>query len=482
MVDKLDYNEINQMVKEYLKFHGLEQTLELFQTEERTKYYNNKGSKSHQLNIVPQDIDHLQRFPGLYHLYTEDKLAEGNVSKNEEEYKMLSKQHSSVLQSARQIFSIAINCLQQLHNIKDGNSMTENLGETIDNYNIQLGKYNQILSSEGKCDRSELFSEAVMNEHKTKLNQAKQENNYKSIVEVLLSLRVNALQISPELRKNLVYELIRNDVFLLTARTKNQFLMELLDIKHKGLRHSLLALISVIVSTLKGVEYLVTNDQLIIARIIDILKEQEDGSVNQRFCVAILQKISIKEDTIAVFLEQGLIEWILSLIERSTSKEVHIFSLDFSSALLANMLHATTTHEYLIKNASKTKSLMIRILDLLKKKIPTSVLMHLLICLSYLNKEKFSQQAEQCGFADCISEFVEYYSKIPVIENENGEIDKRTVLDLCAHMFHPKDVSNDLSQTLEYNDMKPDDKIREFENEQGDLIFECFQDEEKMFE
>ena len=26
-----------------------------------------------------------------------------------------------------------------------------------------------------------------------------------------------------------------------------------------------------------------------------------------------------------------------------------------------------------------------------------------------------------------------------------------------------------------------DDKIREFENEQGDLIFECFQDEQKMF-
>ena len=112
-----------------------------------------------------------------------------------------------------------------------------------------------------------------MNEHKNKLIQAKVEGNNKSIVEVLLSLRVNALQISPELRKNLVYELIRNDVFLLTTRAKNQFLMELLDIKHKGLRHALLALISVIVSTLKGVEYLVTNDQLLIARIIDILKE-----------------------------------------------------------------------------------------------------------------------------------------------------------------------------------------------------------------
>ena len=110
--------------------------------------------------------------------------------------------------------------------------------------------------------------------------------------------------------------------------------------------------------------------------------------------MAILQKISIKEDTIAVFLEQGLIDWILSLIERSTKKEVHIFSLDFSSALLANMLHAITTHEYLLKNAQKTKDLMIRILRLLKEKIPTSVLMHLLICLSYLNKEKFSAFAE----------------------------------------------------------------------------------------
>ena len=71
--------------------------------------------------------------------------------------------------------------------------MTDNLGETIDNYRIQLGKYNQILSSEGKCDRAELFSEAVMNEHKQKLIQAKQEGNLKGVIEVLLSLRVNAL-------------------------------------------------------------------------------------------------------------------------------------------------------------------------------------------------------------------------------------------------------------------------------------------------
>jgi len=76
-------------------------------------------------------------------------------------------------------------------------------------------------------------------------------------------------------------------------------------------------------------------------------------------------------------------------------------------------------------------------------------------------------------------------SRRPISENENDEIDKRTVLDLCAHMFHPKDLNghgHDMSQSFDYNDMKQDDKIREFENEQGDLIFECFMDEDQMFE
>jgi hypothetical protein len=167
--------------------------------------------------------------------------------------------------------------------------MTENLGETIDNYKVQLGKYHQILSSEGKYDRSELFSEAVMNEHKQKLIRAKEESNIRGVVEVLLSLRVNALQISPELRKNLVYELIRNDVFLLHTKQRNTFLLDLLKQNNKALKHALLALVSVIVSTLKGVEYIVSNDIKIMKKIIEvnstflvfkILKDQPDGSVN----------------------------------------------------------------------------------------------------------------------------------------------------------------------------------------------------------
>lgn len=113
---------------------------------------------------------------------------------------------------------------------------------------------------------------------------------------------------------------------------------------------------------------------------------------------------------------------------------------------------------------------------MIKENVPTSVLMHILICLSYLSKEKFNSMKEECKFYDRITEFVEYYSQIKA-SNESAEIDKRTVLDLCAHMFHPKDATMDISEAMEINDMKYEDRIKEFENEQGDLIFECFQDE-----
>ena len=89
-----------------------------------------------------------------------------------------------------------------------------------------------------------------------------------------------------------------------------------------------------------------------------------------------------------------------------------------------------------------------------------------------------------------ISDFVEWYSiKNPIFDASSPEgghgknpaanaiVDKKTVLDLCAHMFHPKESSHDVSGTMEYNELKQEEKIKEFENVQGDLIFECFQDE-----
>ena len=67
-------------------------------------------------------------------------------------------------------------------------------------------------------------------------------------------------------------------------------------------------------------------DLSIIEKVIDILKDQEDGSVTQRFCVAILQKVSVKESTIDTMVEKGMIQWVLKLLEKSKTADIHIFS------------------------------------------------------------------------------------------------------------------------------------------------------------
>ncbi|MCQ2821402.1 MAG: hypothetical protein MJ252_29430 [archaeon] len=219
-----------------------------------------------------------------------------------------------------------------------------------------------------------------------------------------------------------------------------------------------------------------SNGPDIVEKIIEIMKGIEDGQVIQRFCIAILQKMSVKEATIEIYLKAGLIDWIIKLLQRSRENDIHIFCLDFSSALLANILHSNITLEYLEKNKTLCQDLTETFLVMIKEKIPTSVLMHILICLSYLSKDRFNDVKEECKFYDRITDFVEYYSNIRA-NNESAEIDKRTVLDLCAHMFHPKDNTMDMSEAMEINDMKYEDRIKEFENEQGDLIFECFQDE-----
>lgn len=91
------------------------------------------------------------------------------------------------------------------------------------------------------------------------------------MIEVLLSLRVNALQIAPELRKNLVYELIRNDIFLIEENSNFNFVEGMLTINNNSLKHAVTSLISVVSSTLRGVEYLTTSSNMvIISRIIDV--------------------------------------------------------------------------------------------------------------------------------------------------------------------------------------------------------------------
>ena len=94
---------------------------------------------------------------------------------------------------------------------------------------------------------------------------------------------------------------------------------------------------------------------MIIATLIQIMtqvSESEDGTVNQRFLVAILQKVSIKSDSIPILVDMCMIQFILDLVQRAMSKEIDAgltFALDFGSALLANILHAQSTIDFMLE-------------------------------------------------------------------------------------------------------------------------------------
>lgn len=85
-------------------------------------------------------------------------------------------QHHKTLEQARAIFTIAVSCLQHLHNLKEGSVTTDGLAEAIENYKVDLGKYHKILLTEFNSESSsQLFSEAILQDHKNKIIRAKQE-------------------------------------------------------------------------------------------------------------------------------------------------------------------------------------------------------------------------------------------------------------------------------------------------------------------
>ena len=207
-------------------------------------------------------------------------------------------------------------------------------------------------------EKTELINKEIIIEHKNNLSIAKKEQNNIRIMEILLSLRLNALQTNPDLRKNLLDELIKNDILFINENKNNYFINDLLRIHSYQIRHSILSVLSIIASTYNGVNYLLSNNYDILIKIIEIMKGTDDGQVLQRFCISILNKISIKEESIEFYLKYGIIDWIVKLLQRSRINNINSFCIDFSSALLANILRSKITLIFLENNNSICRNLM----------------------------------------------------------------------------------------------------------------------------
>ena len=74
--------------------------------------------------------------------------------------------------------------------------------------------------------------------------------------------------------------------------------------------------------------------------------------------------------------------------------------------------------------------------------------MHLLITLSYLCKDKFKKHMEEVNIMKRIHEFTILYENNFNRDGDAAEMDKRTVLDLCSHMFHSKEEDHDTEERI----------------------------------
>ena len=191
------------------------------------------------------------------------------------------------------MFWITIACVDYLNQIKEGQKKLETLDQEIKNYKSEIGKYHRIIMSDTWTNENALINAAIIEEHKKKLKNALEDNKKEDIIEVLLSLRVNALQTNPELWVNYVDDLIKYDILNISESKSNQTVSDILNNQDYNVRNALLSVISIIVSKFEGIQYIISQGEQIVKKVIQIMKGTEDGQVLQRFSIAILQKMML---------------------------------------------------------------------------------------------------------------------------------------------------------------------------------------------
>ena len=396
-------------------------------------------------------------------------------------YRLLEIKYRSILSCARHMFSIAINCVENFISLKDGQKKVEDLDVDIQNYKKEIGKYHKIIMSDSWTNENIVINGAIIEEHKKKFKAALDSNNKQDIIEVLLSLRVNALQTNPDLRTNFVDDLIKYDILNITETKSNDTVIKILNNQEYNIRNAMMSVLSIIVSKSEGIEYIVSQGEQIIKKVIQIMKGTEDGQVLQRFAIAILQKMSVKlfesDDMnkneeikkinnmiISIYNKHNIIDWLIKLFQRNKTNKVHEFCMNYGSALLANILGYKETIDFLFDNLSFYKNITESLLDLIKDKgnKNTQVLMHYLMCLNYLSIDKFKMIKEEINFEQQIKTFEEEYQK----DNENNNVNKKTVLNLSFLLFH-SEKGKELKKNINENIKRKGEP----------LIFECFRDE-----
>jgi hypothetical protein len=100
-------------------------------------------------------------------------------------------------------------------------------------------------------------------------------------------------------------------------------------------------------------------------------------------------------------------------------QDANNFCLEFASALMVNLVSTEAGQAHVQKNLKVAKDLVSVSLNIIKEKVSTGVIWHVLSALSHLasHKEKYAAAFNETAFSDKLSDFHDFYAQI----NPNGK-------------------------------------------------------------
>lgn len=158
------------------------------------------------MNVHPADAKEMDTFPRLYRFFEADQGLTEREKRWESQIKILENKVSHTMIAARQIFAVAVDCVNTMSGLLKDKLKPEVDGKEfnikMENYKVTLGKYHGMLLADLKngagADKTTAYLDALVAEHKNRLIKLKDEKggfamHVDKVIDVVLSLRVNAL-------------------------------------------------------------------------------------------------------------------------------------------------------------------------------------------------------------------------------------------------------------------------------------------------
>ena len=261
----------------------------------------------------------------------------------------------------------------------------------------QLTKYHTLVFPESKPQYEKLITVEKLKSQKTAFAKLQKQVDLEAESQtnkLVTELRASGLIIKPEDRQAWINQIVQNDLFSLEKNEDIQ--LNLLTSASSATLGSSLAVYSMISSTIQGSAYLFKSEKFPV-ELSKLVKRLEHNSVAQRFCIAVLQKLSYLEKPCSVYHKQGLIEWSLEYFENSKKKPIHSFNSIYLMSLLYNMLSSEVIILEMGKNLREFGVYLNRLLRLLEVELPVqcySIILNILISQRKFNVKYEDLQLE----------------------------------------------------------------------------------------